>query len=610
MGVVRLFYWVSTKYAYVIKKELKRRIYKKNLEQPIYIPYKVGGLYIDGNSLLHSAAQYVFGYGDTKEPQKDASFEMVGDRFLYLVEEALKILKPNRSLHIAVDGAGSLAKAQQQRTRRTLAASRPNNNPNFDSAFITPGTPFMDVVDRKIKIWLKENVEKLPKDTVYYSHRMAGEGEHKLIAAIVNSNHGRGGLKVKSGKLTDQHTDDHNVIYANDNDLILLAVFKTNNTLLIREKQGNTKEAKDLENPSDLGRFVLVDVDELRHALKRDYNITPPDFNLLCLFLGNDFVPTTPIGFAPENTLDTCLELYRNIKAAKPTSEAGRTNPIYVLYDDRIHWDDFYVLISALCKGTREQEMLYKRFANETNSIERSQRGYTFDGKKSKIIDKTIALFNNTHLIGNKHIVDVDSFRDQYWAEIYPGLSSQPEFPEVVLDVVDAYLESIVWSMTYYARGVENVNVEWYYRHYHAPTLVEVKEVMRAFKDIDKKRWEKDPLDLSGRFLNPLEIEIAILPLHILNKVLYGTDEINEELESKVFTPLRDLYPTLVDIDQQGRDLIEKSIVRLPFIDAKRIRTVAATLERSDVSKIEREPIAYPFSKLVIPKKKKKLIKV
>ena len=636
MGVRKLHAWVARRYPYVILRKLRRTIKFKPKpqqrgerveQQSKEIPLRIAGLHIDGNACIHEAAQWVHGYGKFErnkqgiadnapqaelDKRKDATPELVAERFLFLIEEAMILVKPSQRLYIAIDGAAPLAKAQQQRTRRFLAAARATSEDDeearqdieegetpigmvgvFDSSVISPGTPFMDKVDERIRKWLRDNVATLPRDTKYYSHRTPGEGEHKLLDALSTGHKSRGGMAVKSGKIVSKGRNEYDVIYGNDNDLIVLTLARTQQTLILRDAMDRVGDIELIRNPPELGRFELVDVDVLRDRLHKDYDITPADFSVAILLLGNDFVPTTPIGFEVYTTIDMALGIYSALKKHKHSvmSKRGLDVP-FVLFDDKMHWDDLYAFITEFVRGEREGEMLLRRYETEIRSASYTRK-----------IEPTTSLHNAVSMISGKTSINVEQYREAYWKEIFPGAETSPVYAELMLDVVDAYLEAFVWSTTYYILGVQSVNVEWYCRYHYAPMLREVSIALESFKEMPI-RWERLPLDRSGKFLNPLELEIAILPLHVLNTVLYGTAEFTDELLNKVFNPLRDLYPETVKIDGEGHDIPDKAIVRLPFVDAVRVREVAKSLHRSDVAAVERRPIVFPFAEQISGKTK------
>lgn len=644
MGVAELFSWLKRKWPYLLLRILRKTIFSRKPGAPPErreIPLFFAKFKVDGNALLHPAAQWTYGYGEfagnqqgipdtIPDPEdatktipnprivdrKPATPQLAAERLLDLIMEGWDLIEPTRradpknrklkSLYIALDGPPPSAKTQQQRTRRFLSTARtisneeiveemgedlrevPGKVEGFDSSFISPGTPWMDAVDEYIRKWLRENIEILPEDTRYWSHRTVGEGEHKLIATSEQQGGAFKGLK--------HVRDEYSVIYGNDNDLIILCMMRTTKTFILRDARDRKGDPRLAEYPSELGKMCLLDVDGLKARLEQTYNITPTDFSIICLLLGNDFIPTTPVGREVTNCLDTSLELYKILKENKPKTEAGKKDPVFALLTSRIKWDDLFVFLSQLAKPEREKQMLAKVYSREEYS--NSERNTGYEGKPPLVIERTIALHESTTLTLNAEPeVNVDKFRDLYWKKIFPGIEKSSEFGEVILSVVDTYLQTMVWSSMYYALGVHAVNEEFYMPYYYAPTLVEVVEVMKTYRFDAHARWEALPTDTSGKSLNPLEVLITILPLPVLNDVLYKIDlDENDEIKQKVLLPLRDLYPTQVDIDGEGFSIPDKAIVRLPFVDPDRIREVAKALRRPDIAAIELHEIRYPFA--------------
>jgi len=643
MGVSGLFAWLKDHWPYILWRMLRKSIPVRGAPgtkpERKEVPIFIGKYKIDGNALLHPAAQWAYGYGEYKGRQqgildtlevagkmvpnprivdrRPASPQLAAERLMEIIMEGWDLLEPTRkadpkrkklkSFYLALDGPAPSAKTQQQRTRRFLATARAMSNEEavedleeglkdaggktdvFDSSVISPGTPWMDAVDEYVRQWFKDNIEILPEDTRYWSHRTVGEGEHKLIAT--SQPEPGGGMSMK-------HTrEEYDVIYGNDNDLIILCMMRTTKTLILRDALDKKKDAIRLaQYPSELGKLCLVDIDGLRSRLEREYNVTPADFSVICLLLGNDFVPTTPAAKDVFHTLDTTLKLYSDMKKNKPQTEAGKTDPVFALFTHKIRWDDLYFFIVNISKPEREQEMLAKVYLNEEFSNSEKNKGS--EGKPPLITERTTALHKSVSLTANAEpVVNINKFRDLYWKKIFPNIDTSEDFGEVVVSVVDYYLQTMVWSSLYYASGVEAINLEYFMPYYYAPTLVEVAEVLRMYRG-DPSRWETLPLDRSGKWLNPLEVLITILPLPVLNSVLYGEEDISDELRLKVFIPLRDLYPADVDIDGEGTYIPDKAIVRLPFVDPTRVREVAKTLKRPDIAAVESHPIKYPFAEV------------
>lgn len=597
MGVNQLFGWIKNRFGERILKALVR-IYRKRskvvgeADTVTEKAVKANELYIDGNALLHQAAAYVYGYDVHKgKGDPSPSYEKVGHRFIEMLEEALAIIKPSSTFFLAMDGVAPVAKLQQQRARRFTSASGPTHDDApegadagkvedseagnvvtaFDRNQISPGTPFMDAVDKVVRKWLEKRAKPvegktpLPRNTIYSSHRVEGEGEHKLFEAMANPGKIKtGGLRSKGGRVVGGHGITR-VIYANDNDLIPLSLVRSSGVFLMRERldrQGMQYGAE---------RFEYVDIDGLRDDLRRKHEIDARDFSILLLFVGNDFIPATPVGYNVYDTLDTAMKIYTILKREKPRRGQGT----FALYDTDLRWDDIYLLINQLAMV--EDRLLVERFKREVGN------SWASTDLSSAISTRREQLF-----------IDLELYRSSYYTRAFPGLADRGE---AMVDLVFAYFEAWVWSTGYYIEGVKKVNPRWYYRGHYAPMLSEMRDVLKVYREWSAD-WSYAPRAL-GTFLNPLEQQIAILPIVSLNTVLYGHGEVRKELIHNIFWPLVDLFPETIVIDSSGRRLREKAIVMLPFVDPERVKTVAASINRPDIAQKSKKPFA-PYEKKTV----------
>lgn len=603
MGVYRLFVWVRNHYGkFIIHKTLSKNV-KDRTEgppppntKPTYHeqPLVCGSLNIDGNALLHPAAAAA----------GDGNPETIFENFITYIENSITLLKP-KSFRLAFDGVAPKAKMKQQWIRRYLGARgiSTEEEPTWDSALLTPGTPIMDKIDRLTRTWLKNNATTIPKDTTYFPHRLAGEGEHKLFEGldIVRK-------AASFGGNADKSRNQVNVMYANDNDLIILCLLKGNNWFLMRESLDNNSKKEDVDNEDTTAtppkNFDFVDIDSLKFFLSRDYDITPEDFSIVVLLAGNDFVPTTPVGYDVDDTLDAALKLYKALRVQKPKYKTKRgTYEEFRLYkDNNIHWDDYYLFISQL--GKYEEKLLIQRRRKEKISEDRARTAFLKDYYVPPAIQPTTMLNSFYSFSGKNEFLDMEGLRDYYYNDMFPGLKGTPLYGTVLLDLVDAYLESIVWSTMYYTRGIEFINVEWSYRYDQAPLLSDIAAVLYGLKDVDSARWMSNPLRTGNKLLNPLEQQIAVLPLGTLSKVLYGTYTIGEQVKNIIYKKQIDKYPDLVYIDQEGRNIPEKAIVHLPNIDLNRVRAIAVEVNRPDIEARENKPVRFPFDQFRTFRKK------
>jgi len=167
----------------------------------------------------------------------------------------LKKMKPSR-LALFTDGQAVLAKAKLQKERRDKYLYKSS----IGSLNLTPGTEFMDFVDKIVQ----EYLDKLEIETHYSPSTEYNEGELKLFSWI------------KENKVYENVC-----IVGNDADLIVLALI---NTPLLKAYIYNFHNY--------LSLFKLVQKLSEIYTKKYDYKYHPvrKDFALLAILQGNDYV--------------------------------------------------------------------------------------------------------------------------------------------------------------------------------------------------------------------------------------------------------------------------------------------------------------------------------
>lgn len=599
MGIPGFFAWLKSKYGRIIlKKGLYKTIREKTqnpTDKPIYknIPLKCRTLSIDGNAVLHPAA---------KDSEGDT--DIIVENYTTFLREVLEIVSPYR-LSNAFDGVAPVGKIQQQWIRRWLSARgiQEDGPPIWDSALLSPGTPLMDEIDMKMRKWFKNNLTTLPKEVVYLPHRLAGEGEHKLFdeANFVPS---APKLGERNKQKVKQHQNDVDVLYSPDADVILISMLRSNNMFIMREKMEHEKEEeKDNDDEEEqeeskrkgADKYHFLDVEMLKRMLKEEYDISPEDFVILVTLVGNDFVPATPIGYGVRDCLSTCLLIYKRLRELKSKikTKQGIIQEFRLYNNNKLQLNDFYSFIDQVSK--QEEKLLLARKRRETHSQEFSKTSYMNPGYTPIPIVETYLLNKHYKVINNQQSLNLEAFRDDYYNYILPGTELRGNRGEVMLDLVDSYLEAFTWIITYYTKGLKAINVEWFYRYHYAPLILEIKEVLKILKDTQPERWIEKPLRTNGVLLNPLEQQIAILPVGTLNYVLYGTYTFTQEFITRIYIPLVDKFPEEAYIDIEGRNIPEKAIVSLPFVDIERIRQIAKDLNREDLAGVEKKSVKAPF---------------
>jgi 5'-3' exonuclease len=205
MGIKHYFKWFKTKFAdsiYRLKKgktlsDIKSSDISGVLGDEGIV---IDNLMIDMNGLFHNSAQKVYQYGNFKPPRR-----LMGGRQVQSggynkqlkvfqdvcqsIDNIIKVAKPRKRLIMCVDGPAPLSKQAQQRQRRFISAMECDETRTFDPSNITPGTKFMDHLNKYIDWYIRK--EKSTPDSVwseleivFSSSSVPGEGEHKLLSYV------------------------------------------------------------------------------------------------------------------------------------------------------------------------------------------------------------------------------------------------------------------------------------------------------------------------------------------------------------------------------------------------------------------------------------------
>ena len=154
MGVPRLYKWLVDNFPKNIYKfPVNSRINWSDL--PLVNEGKQpDNFYIDGVSIVHQFAGRIFRYGDFSPKDEEDEDEnehlsykekcnLVYSMSIEYIIELIKTVNPKYLVYVSFDGVAPLAKQNQQRQRRFLAArSRSESRTVFDSNTITAGSSF------------------------------------------------------------------------------------------------------------------------------------------------------------------------------------------------------------------------------------------------------------------------------------------------------------------------------------------------------------------------------------------------------------------------------------------------------------------------------------
>ena len=332
MGIPSYFSHIIKQYGDIIQKFTK--------------DFGVKNLYMDCNSIIYDIIR-------NTEVSKSIKTQDYEKKVIKLVCEKIKyyieLINPSELAYIAFDGIAPVAKLEQQRTRRYKNKYMEiyNKEKNiitdenlypWDKAAITPGTNFMNLLNKHIKEYFKVNKIKNIKIIVDTSD-YCGEGEHKIFEYIRNNK--------------KYHEEGNSVIYGLDADLIMLTI----NHLSICKKCYLFRETpefiKSIDKSLDPNCLYVMDIPLFKEILieylndgnkatcEQENNIIH-DYIFICFMLGNDFLPHFPALNIRTHGLGILMECYKNIIANK---KKNLTN------GKKIFWKNVREYITELSKS-------------------------------------------------------------------------------------------------------------------------------------------------------------------------------------------------------------------------------------------------------------------
>ena len=252
---------------------------------------EIDHLLFDFNGILYAIERTI----KSKYKGNDTKYErlLINKTIDYMEKLICEMIKPNKSVFIAIDGPVPRAKIYIQRMRRfktTIEMELHNKiKKNNDipivkswgtSAHLIPGSKFMNKLEKAFKKAIKEKRFCKHNDitVVLSSGSVPGEGEHKLMEVIRKMN--------KSKKMKD----DSIALFSPDGDLIVLLLISNKSNVHLVDN------AKDKDHNKLLDKLKYTDITKYGIALKslirtkmdnKDFYI---DSNVIKCFIGNDFV--------------------------------------------------------------------------------------------------------------------------------------------------------------------------------------------------------------------------------------------------------------------------------------------------------------------------------
>lgn len=232
--------------------------------------------------------------------------------------------------------------------------------------------------------------------------------------------------------------------------------------------------------------------------------------------------------------------------------------------------------------GAAETQILEKRVDSDAAYIKKKRKWDKRDGKAEGPTDEEIAAKKAADQSKYESMVEgileksgagakfVDGFdkemdlsKDFKGRYYFEKLKMMPVDVEEHLALRKSYIEGLLWCLAYYYRGC--ISWSWYYPYHYGPMLSDLTNLPYVFNSIN--------FELSAP-LKPFEQLMGCLPP--------ASAEIVPRPYRKLMTypdsPIIDFYPTIFDIDMNGKKNPWEGVNLLPFIDVKLLKDTIAKM--------------------------------
>ncbi|KIW13743.1 hypothetical protein PV08_08934 [Exophiala spinifera] len=148
-------------------------------------------------------------------------------------------------------------------------------------------------------------------------------------------------------------------------------------------------------------------------------------------------------------------------------------------------------------------------------------------------------------------------WKNKYYKEKFGwGLDDEKNLRQLT----ENYVQGLQWVLYYYYRGV--ASWPWFYQYHYAPMISDVKNGLGANMNFQL-----------GQPFRPFQQLMGVLP----DRSKKIVPEIYHELMTSKDSPIIDFYPRDFDLDMNGKKMEWEAVVKIPFIDEKRLLDAMAT---------------------------------
>ena len=413
---------------------------------------------LDFNCIIYAAMK-------TIKPTASEPYEMGLRREVGIwLDRLVDIVGPRDEVFIAVDGPVPLAKIHQQRLRRFKSVwlrrrdialraelGLPPVTEGWDRNAITPGTAFMDEMNRFLAAWTLKWNKRGGSQCVLSGSDEAGEGEHKVMRRL-------------SGM-----TGKNVVIYGLDADLILLGMLHAdltgNRVILCRENgEGTVTDVAELTIQFFDPTAVLEAMWQTHCRDGTPRSLWLRDYVAIMSVLGNDFMPHSlgwsirddAIGFILDGLETICF-----LEKARLTKD-GKINRAVLL--------KFFQWCSA------------QEYNRVSNWLRQKKKWYPPALKQIEPFARACEEAESEPMVRQTEMFLLDGGQlSPQWRkllETYHFSSSSAAEQGAV-----EFIRGFQWVFSYYLDST-SVDVNWYYSWSSAPTFSTLARVLERMEEL------------------------------------------------------------------------------------------------------------------------------
>tara|TARA_X000000950_G_C13875206_1_gene644572 strand:- start:564 stop:2189 length:1626 start_codon:yes stop_codon:yes gene_type:complete len=502
-------------------------------------------LFLDANSIIYDVYYSII--KDHNNYLTKHLEELIIKNTIEKIKEIINLFEIKKEIVICFDGVAPLSKLKQQRERRfkTWIKSKIINSSQWNTCKITPGTKFMESLNKHLSIF-----EKQHNNVKILNSNYPGEGEQKIFDY----------LSHKYPNNNEKHVlmEKNNLkicIYGLDSDLIMLSLLHSNFYNKIFLYRETPEFIKNLNKKLDYKEKYLLNIQNLNKHITNSLYINPitehyfkTNMNYIILFflVGNDFVPHHPGLSLRLNGAETLIQLYKDFLQERDL--------FYILNNKFfIDWDSIKIIIRELAK--KEQENIKDYHEYKSNIQKKIIKNDKIMKSKEELLN-FLPLFNTEdeqYILSNPECMNERYYKKSFGCEYN------------IKNICYHYLKNIEWNFFYYIGQDNECDLNYYYPYYHAPLFTDcIKYIPLKFETLYNKN------KLENTYIHPATQLLYILPSSYYNliddKIVNNIEFNNNEKFCELF---KDPSNLVIDIDYNFVKYFFESVIHFKFIDVQ-----------------------------------------